>query len=287
MPELPEVETLRRELERDVVGRTIESADLLTPKILSGVDGYSLADVVGATFVAARRRAKYLMLDLNNRMSLVIHLSLSGQIVFERRHGARTSGGHPVPAYDAPLPHKQTHVILRLDDGSVFFLTDIRKFAHLWVVPTPDVSTVVPEERLGVEIQSREFSLDEFAARVRRRGGARLKPLLLDQSVVAGLGNIYVDESLWGAKLHPERTAGSLTTAEIADLHRSIREVIGIALREGVAEIKNGRAVEGATLPRVHGREGLPCPRCGATIVKMRVVGRGTYICPVCQVVDK
>jgi formamidopyrimidine-DNA glycosylase len=283
MPELPEVETLRRELERDVVGRMIESAELLTPKILSGVDGYSLTDVVGATFTAARRRAKYLILDLSNGMSLVIHLSLAGQVVFEHPHGERTSGGHPVPAYDAPLPHKQTHVILRLDDGSVFFLTDIRKFAHLWVVPTPDVSTVVPEERLGVEIQSDEFSLDEFAARVARRSGARLKPLLLDQSVVAGLGNIYVDESLWGARLHPERTAGSLSEAEIAALYHSIREVIGIALREGVAEIKNGRAVEGAALPRVHGREGLPCPRCGATIVKTRVVGRGTYYCPVCQ----
>src|SRR5579864_4033002 len=101
MPELPEVETLRRELERDVIGRRIESAELLTPKILSGVEGWTLADVVGASFVAARRRAKYLILDLSNGISLVIHLSLAGQVVFEHPHGARTSGGHPVPAYDA------------------------------------------------------------------------------------------------------------------------------------------------------------------------------------------
>jgi formamidopyrimidine-DNA glycosylase len=283
MPELPEVETLRRELERDLVGRRIVSADLLTPKILSGVEGWTLNDVVGASFVAARRRAKYLILDLSNGMSLVIHLSLSGQIVHERAQGGRTFGGHPVPAYDLPLPHKQTHVILRLDDGSVFFLTDIRKFAHLWVVPTSDVGTVVPDERLGVEIESPDFSLAEFTKRLKRRASARLKPLLLDQSVVAGLGNIYVDESLWGARLHPEQTAGSLTDEQIAALYESIREVIGIALREGVARILNGRAVEGATLPRIHGREGQPCPRCGATIVKTRVVGRGTYLCPVCQ----
>jgi formamidopyrimidine-DNA glycosylase len=283
MPELPEVETLRRELERDVVGRRIESAELLTPKILSGVEGWTLADVVGASFVAARRRAKYLILDLSNGMSLVIHLSLAGQIVYERPEGARTSGGHPVPAYGAPLPHKQTHVILRLDDGSVFFLTDIRKFAHLWVVPTPDVGAVVPDGRLGIEIQSADFSLAEFTARLTRRAGARLKPLLLDQSVVAGLGNIYVDESLWGAHLHPEQTAGSLSPDQIGALHASIREVIELALSDGVARILNGHAVEGAALPRIHGREGQPCPRCGATIVKMRVAGRGTYVCPVCQ----
>jgi formamidopyrimidine-DNA glycosylase len=284
VPELPEVETLRRELERDLVGRRIESAELLTPKILSGVAGWTLDDVVGASFVAARRRAKYLILDLSNGMSLVIHLSLSGQIVYERARGDRTSGGHPVPAYDLPLPHKQTHVILRLDDASVFFLTDIRKFAHLWVVPTPDVGTVVPEERLGVEIESPDFSLAEFTARLKRRASARLKPLLLDQSLVAGLGNIYVDESLWGARLHPEQTAGSLSAGQVAALHESIREVITMALREGVARILNGRAIEGATLPRVHGREGQLCARCGSTIIKTRVVGRGTYLCPVCQV---
>ena len=283
MPELPEVETLRRELEREVVGRRIVSAELLTPKILSGVDGWSLANIVGATFVAARRRAKYLILDLSNGLTVVVHLSLAGQIVLEQSHGARTAGGHPVPAYDQPLPHKQTHVIIRLDDGSVFFLTDIRKFAHLWVVPTPDLGRVVPDERLGLEIQSDAFTLDEFAARIGRRAGARLKPLLLDQALVAGLGNIYVDESLWGARLHSEQTAGSLSPDDVARLHASIREVIDLALRDGVAEIKNGKAVAGAVLPRIHGREGQRCPRCGSIIIKKRVVGRGTYICRACQ----
>lgn len=283
MPELPEVETLRRALEREVVGRRILRAELLTPKILSGVEGWSLADVVGATFIAARRRAKYLILDLDNDLTLVIHLSLAGQIVLTHPLGARTSGGHPVPSYDQPLPHKQTHVIIGLDDGSIFYLTDIRKFAHLWVVPTADVGRVVPDDRLGVEIQSEAFSLDEFAARLGRRSGARLKPLLLDQGLVAGLGNIYVDESLWGACVHPEQTAGSLSPADVVRLHRAIREVIDLALTNGVAEIKNGKAVTGAILPRIHGREGQPCPRCGTPIVKYRVVGRGTYVCPQCQ----
>jgi formamidopyrimidine-DNA glycosylase len=283
MPELPEVETLRRNLERDLVGRTVLQAELFTPKIFSGVEGHSIAESISTTVVAVRRRAKYLIVDLSNGISLVVHLSLAGQIVLEKAAGERTSGGHPVPAYDQPLPHKQTHVILALDDGSVLYLTDIRKFAHLWVVPTPDVYSVVPDERLGPDVASDAFTLDEFRARLQRRAGSRLKPLLLDQEVIAGLGNIYVDESLWGAKLHPERTAASLGEADLANLYASIREVIGLALEKGVAEIVNGRAVEGAVLPRIHGREGQPCPRCGVVIEKYRVVGRGTYVCRGCQ----
>lgn len=283
MPELPEVETLRRELAVELTGLRIETAELLTSKILSGVDGYGLGDVVGSTVVSARRRAKYLIVDLSNGFSLVIHLSLAGQIVVDRPHGIRKSGGHPVPAYNSALPHKQTHVILTFDDGSILYLTDIRKFMHLWVVPTVDVGLVVPEDRLGVEIADAGFTLDEFRQRVLRRLSARLKPLLLDQSVVAGLGNIYVDESLWGAGLHPERTVASLSDDDLARLHASIRDVINLALLNGVAQIKNGKAVDGAELPRIHGREGQPCPRCGHPIEKYRVVGRGTYICPVCQ----
>ncbi len=287
MPELPEVETLRRSLAAALPGRCIVQADLLTPKIFAGVADYSLANVVGAVVEGVRRRAKYLVIDLSNGLSVVVHLSLAGQIVLERPHGARIWGGHPVPADGAPLPHKQTHLILRFEEGSALFLTDIRKFAHLWIVPTAEVAAVVPEERLGIEIVGDGFTLQELTDRLRRRSGARLKPLLLDQSILAGLGNIYVDESLWGAGLHPERTAGSLSGDEIARLHASIREVIDLALSRGVAKIRNGRAVAGAELPRIHGRAGAPCPRCGRSIEKTRVVGRGTYVCPGCQPIER
>jgi formamidopyrimidine-DNA glycosylase len=283
MPELPEVETLRRQLEATLVDRRIVTAELLTPKILAGVEGRSVRDLVGATIEAARRRAKYLILDLSNGLSLVVHLGLAGQIVVEPPAGERVAGGHPVPAYDRPLPHKQTHLVLQLDDGAVVFLTDIRKFAHVWIAPTPDVFSVIPDERLGPEIQGPAFTREELARRLRARKGARLKPLLLDQSFLAGLGNIYVDESLWGAGLHPLRAAGSLDEAEIDRLHREIAYVIDLALSDGVAKIVNAKAVPGAALPRVHGRANLPCPRCGTTIEKSRVGGRGTYVCPACQ----
>ena len=287
MPELPEVETLRRELAVELTGRRIETAELRKPKILSGVTGYALTDVIGATIVAARRRAKYLIVDVSNGFSMVIHLSLAGQIVVDRPSGLRKSGGHPVPAYDAPLPHKQTHVIFTFDDGSILYLTDIRNFMHLWIVPTAEVGQVVPEGRLGLEIADAGFTFEEFRKRVLARPSARLKSLLLDQSVIAGLGNIYVDESIWGAQLHSEQSVASLDDLDLRRLHAAIREVIDLALSHGVAQIRNGKAVAGAELPRIHGREGQPCPRCGHPIEKYRVVGRGTYICPVCQPIEK
>src|SRR5262245_42517626 len=251
MPELPEVETLRRQLEASLKGRRIVAAELLTPKLLRGAEGRSVAELVGATIEGFRRRAKYLILDLSNRLSLVIHLGLAGQIVQQKAAGERIAGGHPVPAYDRPLPHKQTHLILQLDDGSVVFLTDIRKFAKLWVVPTPEVNTVVPDERLGAELLGANFTQEALARQLRRRPRARLKPLLLDQSTLAGLGNIYVDESLWGAGLHPLRTSASLTDQDVGRLHREIRDVIALALDKGVADVRNGKAVPGAALPRV------------------------------------
>lgn len=284
MPELPEVETLRRGLARALIGRRIVEAELLKPKILSGLPGHTLAEVVGATVEDVRRRAKYLIVDLSNGLSLVIHLSLAGQIVLESASGERLAGGHPVPRYEAPLPHRQTSVIFRLDDGSVLYLTDIRQFAHLWIAPTASVSSVIPEARLGVEIVGPEFTAEELGRRLRRRPKGKLKPLLLDQAILAGLGNIYVDESLWGSQLYPLRTAGSLSNEDVERLHGAIKEVIALALGKGVAQIVNGKAVPGATLPRIHGRQGEPCPRCGQILEKFRVGGRGTYVCPTCQV---
>lgn len=285
MPELPEVETLRRKLDREVVGQAIARADLLTPSMFEGP--CSVGDLVGATIEGTRRRAKYLIVDLSNGLSLIFHLGLAGQIVLEKPDAQRVVGGHPIPRYSAPLPHKQTHLVLSFGNGDVLFMTDIRKFGHIWLTPTPKVYDIIPDERLGPEIQSAEFTPEEFRRILRARPRAKLKPLLLDQSAVAGLGNIYVDESLWSARLHPLQTPNDLSDEEIDRLHRSICEVIDLAVEKGVAEIVNNKAVEGSHLPRVHGREGQPCPRCGGPITRFRVVGRSTYVCERCQGTEK
>lgn len=283
MPELPEVETLRRALSRTLVGRTITGVEVRLPKVFQPAPGLGTRDVVGARVEAARRRGKYLVLDLSDGLSLVFHLRLAGQLVLMRDGEVIAAGGHPVPEFGSPLPHKATHLIFDLDDGSHLYFTDIRRFGFCLLMPTAEVASYLAEQGLGPEALSPELTLEGFREVLRQRRAARLKPLLLDQRAIAGLGNIYADEALWLARLHPLRTAGSLTPEEQARLYRAIREVLEHALTHGLARVVGGRATPGAGFPRVHGREGEPCPVCGGPIERIRVDGRSTYFCPRCQ----
>jgi formamidopyrimidine-DNA glycosylase len=283
VPELPEVETLRRALDAALPGRTITDVDIRLPKIFRPAPGIGAADLVGARFARVWRRAKYLICDLSNDLSLVIHLRLSGQLVLRRGDEILASGGHPVPAYDAPLPHKSTHLSFGLDDGSRLWFTDIRQFGFCLVLPTGEVAAYLAGQRLGPEALGDGFTLAGFIELLRRRRTANLKSLLLDQSAIAGLGNIYADESLWLAGLHPLRAAASLSEAEAARLYQAIRDTLDYALTNGVAEMKGDRAQNPTGFPHVHGREGQPCPRCKGIIERVRVGGRSTYFCAGCQ----
>ena len=282
MPELPEVETIRRHLARALPGRVVTGAELRRARLLRAEPGHRLEDVVGQRVQAVGRRAKLLLLDLSER-SLVIHLKMTGQIVHETKDGARGYGGHPVPAFDAPLPHKSTHLILTFDDGGVLYLTDTRHFAHVRLVASANVPALLAEEGYGPDALDEALTPALLAERLRARPRGRLKPVLLDQTVIAGLGNIYTDEALFSARLHPLRTPGSLTDEEIARLHAGIRDALTHGLEQGGFTILNGRAHPLDGYPRVHGLAGGACPRCGTTIVKTTVGGRGTYLCPACQ----
>lgn len=283
MPELPEVETLARHLRVAIVGHEITGVHLGLPKMFHARAGQAIEELMGKSIAGIRRRGKFLILDLSDDTSLVIHLRLSGQIVVFENSARIVAGGHPVPAFDAPLPHKATHFTLTLSGGIILYLTDIRQFGFLQIVPTESVAEAIGSESLGPDAMGEDLRAEVFVERLHKRGNARLKPLLLDQQFLAGLGNIYVDEALYAAGLHPLRTAGSLTVAEAETLYRSIREVLDYALTKGVAKVLNGRTHPDVAFPRVHGREGQPCRNCGTTIVKTRVGGRGTYTCPVCQ----
>jgi formamidopyrimidine-DNA glycosylase len=284
MPELPEVETLRRSLERTLVGRSFVGVRVLRPRMFVSPAGWSPAELVGRRIVALRRRAKFLIIELDGEGALVVHLRLAGQLVHRDADGrTRAEGGHPVPAFGAPLPHKSTHMVFDLDDGSVLYLTDIRQFGRVWFLPTAEVPELLAAARLGPEPLADEFTLDELRARLARRPKGQLKPLLLDQSFVGGVGNIYADEIMFDSRLTPATKAADLRPAQIRRLHDSIRSVLRFAVEDGVAEILNGKANPDRDFPRVHGREGRPCPRCGTTIVKSRFAGRGTYTCPKCQ----
>lgn len=286
MPELPEVETVRRGLSELIIGKAIQSeshdTDKGFPNNLSDVKQFLL----GATVTAVRRRAKVLMIDLSTDYSLIIHLKMTGQLVFvgETRFGA----GHPNDSLVNDLPDKSTRVTLTFTDGTKLFFNDQRKFGWMRLMPTIEIPNISFMQKVGPEPLAKDFTPQEFMQRFTRRAKTNIKAAILDQSVVAGVGNIYADESLWGAKLHPKRLVGSVSEQEFESLYTELREVMNLAVEKGGssnhtyvnAEGKKGSYMDFA---RVFRREGLSCPRCGATIEKLRVAGRGTHICPHCQ----
>jgi formamidopyrimidine-DNA glycosylase len=282
VPELPEVETIRRHLAA-LRGRVVTGAELRLPKLLRAEPGRQLSDLIGQPVLAVGRRAKLLLIEFGGDQSLVIHLKMTGQIVHQSADGTRHPGGHPVPAFDGPLPHKSTHLILTFDDGSTLFLTDIRQFAVLRLVGTAAVPALLAAEGYGPDALDPALTPAKLAERLARHPHARLKPVLLDQTVIAGLGNIYADEALFTARLHPLRMPASLTAAEVARLHAGIHDALAHGLSQGGFTIINGRARPLDGYPRVHGLAGAPCPVCGTPIAKTIVGGRGTYLCPICQ----
>jgi len=286
MPELPEVETVRRGLAELIVGKAITSQLHDTEKGFPNSDQDVAQFLIGATVTAVRRRAKVLMIDLSTNYSLLIHLKMTGQLVFvgETRFGA----GHPNDSLVNELPDKSTRVTLNFADGSKLFFNDQRKFGWMRLLPTIEIPNITFMQKVGPEPLAKDFTAQEFMQRFTRRAKTTIKAAILDQSVVAGVGNIYADESLWGAKIHPQRLVGSITEQEFVLLHHELREVMNLAVEKGGssnhtyvnAEGKKGSYMDFA---RVFRREGLPCPRCNTIIEKLRVAGRGTHICPHCQ----
>ena len=286
MPELPEVETVRRGLSGLIIGKTVasETHDTIKgfPNTVHDVNQF----LIGASITDVRRRAKVLMIDLSTGYSLLIHLKMTGQLVFvgDTRFGA----GHPNDSLVNELPDKSTRVTLTFKDGSALFFNDQRKFGWMRLMPTIEIPNINFMQKVGPEPLADTFTPQEFMQRFARRAKTTIKAALLDQSVVAGVGNIYADESLWGAKIHPQRLVGSLTEQEYSALYTELRAVMNLAVEKGGssnstyvnAEGKKGSYMDFA---RVFRREGLPCPRCGTTIEKTRVAGRGTHICPYCQ----
>lgn len=286
MPELPEVETVRRGLAGLIIGKAIAAETHDTEKGFPNASSDVKQFLIGASVTDVRRRAKVLMIDLSTGYSLLIHLKMTGQLVFvgETRFGA----GHPNDSLINELPDKSTRVTISFDDGTKLFFNDQRKFGWMRLMPTIEIPNIAFMQKVGPEPLSADFTAKDLVQRLARRPKTNIKAALLDQSVVAGIGNIYADESLWGAKIHPQRLVNSLTIDEMTLLYTEMRAVMNLAVEKGGssnstyvnAEGKRGSYMDFA---RVFRREGLACPRCGTTIEKMRVAGRGTHICPFCQ----
>jgi formamidopyrimidine-DNA glycosylase len=283
VPELPEVESLVRDLSPSLVGRTIRGVEVHKPKLFNAAPGLSVEDLFGTSIERLWRRGKLSVWELSDGLSLVVHLKLAGQMVHLDKDGRELGhGGHPVPKWGTPMPHKSSHLVFCLDDGSRLYLTDIRQFARLYLLPDSEVDAFLKRQRIGVEPLTPRFSARALGDKLKRRS-IPLKTAIMDQSVVGGIGNIYADESLWRARLHPRRPANSLSEAEVTRLHRAIRAVLDYAVREGAAFVPHGKAISDRAFPYCHGRAGSPCPRCRTIIQKEWVGGRGTHFCPKCQ----
>lgn len=288
MPELPEVETVRRGLHELIIGRVIRTVTSDTAKSFPNAANDIEAFMLGATVLDVRRRAKVLLIDLSTGYTLVTHLKMTGQLVFVAGD-VRFGAGHPNDSLVHNLPDKSTRVELTFGDGSKLFFNDQRKFGWMKLIPTLEVPNMDFMKKVGPEPLEADFTAADFATRFTRRAKTSIKAALLDQTVIAGVGNIYADESLWGARIHPKRLVNTITTKDFKDLHTELREVMNLAIAKGGssnhtyinAEGKKGSYMDFA---RVFRREGLECPRCGTIIIKFKVAGRGTHICPDCQV---
>ncbi|MCA9325248.1 bifunctional DNA-formamidopyrimidine glycosylase/DNA-(apurinic or apyrimidinic site) lyase [Candidatus Saccharibacteria bacterium] len=284
MPELPEVETVRVGLARLLPGRVISEVSHDWPKSFPNVQADVDTFLLKASVTDVRRRAKVLFIDLSSKYSLVIHLKMTGQLVFDSAN-EHFGAGHPNQSLIGQLPDKSTRVILEFEDGSTLFFNDQRKFGWVKLLPTVEIPNIDFMRKVGPEPLLADFTWQVMRDRLQRRKNTSIKAALLDQTVIAGVGNIYADESLWGAKIHPATLVRSVSDAKIKLLHRALVDVLALAIEKGGssnhtyvnAEGKKGSYMNFANVFR---RDGQTCPRCGTTIIKLKVAGRGTHICP-------
>lgn len=288
MPELPEVETVRRGLERLVVGKTIKAARHIdSPKSFPNNPADVRVFLAGATITSVRRRAKVLLLGLSTDYTLVTHLKMTGQLVYVGAE--RFGGGHPNDSLIQTLPDRFTRAIIEFTDGTNLYFNDMRKFGWVRLYPSAEVPNIDFMKKVGPEPLEHSFTAEQFIPRVRRRNNTCIKAAILDQTVLAGVGNIYADESLWGAKIHPATRVKNVSDAELATLLEQIKFVMNLSIQHGGSTDKNYVDAEGnkgsyLQFANVFRREGLPCPRHPDMMIeKLRVAGRGTHVCPVCQ----
>jgi len=287
MPELPEVETVKNGLQRLLPGKQVKSVDFDWAKSFPNAPEDVQQFLLGSRVVVVKRRAKVLLVELSSKYSLVIHLKMTGQLVL-RGKNERFGAGHPNDSLVGELPDKSTRVTFEFTDGSKLFFNDQRKFGWVRLMPTAEVPMLDFFKKVGPEPLAADFTWQNMQERLLRRKNTNIKAALLDQSVIAGVGNIYADESLWGAKIHPSTLVKDLSDAKFKLLHASLRDILELSISKGGstdqhyvdAEGKRGKYL---TFANVFRREGQPCPRCGTIIIKTRVAGRGTHICLNCQ----
>ena len=289
MPELPEVETIRCGLKKFILKKKITKITVLCKK--SFIGPLSLGRIIDI-----RRYGKALILDLDNSFSLMIHLRMTGQLIYDDNKKNTSTGlaqfknryaaGHPSENFTAELPNRQTRVIIELENGILYF-NDQRKFGFIKVIKTSEVENDAFIKKLAKEPW--EITTKELSEKLQKHPKSCIKATLLDQSIICGLGNIYVDEALFAAKIHPKRKSGTITKEETEKIIKAARDIMQKSIDSGGSTIATYVKADGTKgdylekFAQVFRREGSPCLRCGEKLIKIRVAGRGTHICPQCQ----
>jgi formamidopyrimidine-DNA glycosylase len=298
MPELPEVENLRLGLERSILNKKIKRAMVSKPKLVSGKGTKRQASfkksrefsagITGEKFIKIERRAKNLVFKLSHGKILLGHLKMSGQFVYKPNSSKEIiSGGHPIELSETKLPNKHSHIIFELERGTLYY-NDTRMFGYLLYYP--NIKAFEAENHFinyGVEPLSKDFTLKYFAKELKKKSG-KIKAVLMDQKIVTGLGNIYADESLFEARIRPDRNPSSLSDAETKKLYQAIIRILKRAVKVGGSSVATYRLLDAtrgnyAREHKVYGKAGKMCPNCGKPLSKTIIQSRTTIFCPYCQ----
>ena len=285
MPELPEVETIRRDLKKKILNKKIKQV-LLTKKSRVNLNHKEFIKILqNRRFVDIDRVGKLIIFDIDIKDKfLLVHLKMTGQLIYT--HGQQvTAGGHSDVKYNFDLPDNSTRVTFEFSDGGKLFFNDMRRFGYLKIVDSKELEKI--KSKFGIEPLTKDFTIENLKKVLQGRKTS-IKAILLNQQLIAGIGNIYADEACFGAKIRPDRQVNRLTKQEIMKLHRSIEKVIKKAIDMRGTTFNNYRDSDGnkgdfLKFLKVYGRDGLKCKRCSGIIEKTKVAGRGTHFCPKCQ----
>lgn len=281
MPELPEVETIRTGLSPVLVGLKIKTIKTTNNKSFVGDN----KKAIGSTITRVSRRGKNLIISFNNNFTLLVHLKMTGQLIY-RHKMVRVSGGHPTKDWPNQMPGKHTRVIITLSNNSKLYFNDLRKFGWIKVLDVDQLKTQL--NGLGPEPLSNTFSSDYLKNVADRFPNKMIKAVLLNQALVSGIGNIYSDEALYLAKVHPQSKLKSLNLRDFDNIVKSVKTILSLAIKHGGTTSSDflnadGKKGEMQNFLQVYGRKGNLCPICQSEIKKIKLNGRGTHFCPRCQ----
>ncbi|MCE9644271.1 bifunctional DNA-formamidopyrimidine glycosylase/DNA-(apurinic or apyrimidinic site) lyase [Candidatus Parcubacteria bacterium] len=297
MPELPEVESLRRSLEKVVLGQTIKRIEVLAPKMVSGLGNARTATPAKTKafmnglekekILSISRRAKNLIFHFSHGKVMIVHLKMTGQLVYKEKGKKAVTGGHPIELSESELPNKHTRLIFHLGRETLFY-NDTRMFGYLlYYKNLEEAERLGHFSNLGVEPLDPAFTLEYFRDALKVRKGT-LKKVLMDQKVVTGLGNIYADEVAYEAGVRPTRQIAKVTSAEIEKLYKAIKRTIDAAIHLGGSSVADYLLADGsrgnyAREHKVYGKTGEKCSKCAKKLLTIQLNGRTTVYCPQCQ----